>query len=344
MTITTTQPHPGRRHLRRGRRADLHRRPDPAPADERRLGHYQRLVGAQHRQGGHGGAGAGGHHRSVPASGPPDPRAGADRLLGVRRRIPPHAQHRGHRARSSSPDWRTRRPATSTTWLSLPSVARLPTASAAWGPSSSSLASGIWLVAYSSVSHSLGPASCLGGRRRSSPWPPSPPWRSRCCRSPSTARWLFRWVWPSSASGSPCGVTSAPPPPRLHPRSAAWSMRQPSEAGFASNLILSQLPNHRGKVNEKRSPNTPAHVGHRSSPYRRALHRRRGLRSQGYRPNRHDNGDCIQGAADSGDHSTQLYVSGSLSELALGAVAVSYAAIAMLIRKPGATAATVAAV
>ncbi len=42
-------------------------------------------------------------------------------------------------------------------------------------------------------------------------------------------------------------------------------------------------------------------------------------------------------------HSTQLYVSGSLSELALGAVAVSYAAIAMLVRKRGATAATVAA-
>jgi len=43
-------------------------------------------------------------------------------------------------------------------------------------------------------------------------------------------------------------------------------------------------------------------------------------------------------------HSTQLYVSGSLSELALGAVAISYAAIAMLVRKRGSTAATVAAV
>jgi hypothetical protein len=42
-------------------------------------------------------------------------------------------------------------------------------------------------------------------------------------------------------------------------------------------------------------------------------------------------------------HSTQLYASGSLTELALGAVAVSYAAIAMLIRKRGSTAATVAA-
>ena len=42
-------------------------------------------------------------------------------------------------------------------------------------------------------------------------------------------------------------------------------------------------------------------------------------------------------------HSTQLYVSGSLTELALGAVAVSYAAIAMLVRKRGSTAATVAA-
>jgi hypothetical protein len=41
-------------------------------------------------------------------------------------------------------------------------------------------------------------------------------------------------------------------------------------------------------------------------------------------------------------HSTQLFVSGSLSELALGAVAVSYAAIAMLVRKRGSTAATVA--
>jgi hypothetical protein len=39
----------------------------------------------------------------------------------------------------------------------------------------------------------------------------------------------------------------------------------------------------------------------------------------------------------------QLYASGSLSELALGAVAVSYAAIAILIRRRGATVATVAA-
>ena len=42
-------------------------------------------------------------------------------------------------------------------------------------------------------------------------------------------------------------------------------------------------------------------------------------------------------------HSTQLYASGSLSELALGAVAVSYAAIAMLARKRGSTTATIAA-
>jgi hypothetical protein len=41
-------------------------------------------------------------------------------------------------------------------------------------------------------------------------------------------------------------------------------------------------------------------------------------------------------------HSTQLYLSGSLTELALGAVAVSYAAIAILVRKRAATLATVA--
>ncbi|HEY3923706.1 MAG TPA: hypothetical protein VGL75_04030 [Acidothermaceae bacterium] len=41
-------------------------------------------------------------------------------------------------------------------------------------------------------------------------------------------------------------------------------------------------------------------------------------------------------------HSTQLFISGSLSELALGAVAVSYAAIAVLVRKRGSTAATIA--
>ena len=41
-------------------------------------------------------------------------------------------------------------------------------------------------------------------------------------------------------------------------------------------------------------------------------------------------------------HTTQLYVSGSLSELALGAVAISYGAIAMLVRKRGSTAAMVA--
>jgi hypothetical protein len=42
-------------------------------------------------------------------------------------------------------------------------------------------------------------------------------------------------------------------------------------------------------------------------------------------------------------HSTQLYVSGSLSELALGGVAVSYAAIATLVRKRGSRTATLAA-
>jgi hypothetical protein len=42
-------------------------------------------------------------------------------------------------------------------------------------------------------------------------------------------------------------------------------------------------------------------------------------------------------------HNTQLYASGSLSELALGAVAVSYAAIATLVRKRGSMAATIAA-
>jgi hypothetical protein len=42
-------------------------------------------------------------------------------------------------------------------------------------------------------------------------------------------------------------------------------------------------------------------------------------------------------------HSTQLYLSGSLSLLALGAVAVSYAAIASLVRGRGSAAATVAA-
>lgn len=43
------------------------------------------------------------------------------------------------------------------------------------------------------------------------------------------------------------------------------------------------------------------------------------------------------------NHSSQLYASGSLSELALGAVAISYAAIAMLVRQRGSMAATIAA-
>jgi hypothetical protein len=43
-------------------------------------------------------------------------------------------------------------------------------------------------------------------------------------------------------------------------------------------------------------------------------------------------------------HTAQLYVSGSLTELALGAVVVSYVAIAILVGKRGATVATVAAV
>jgi hypothetical protein len=42
------------------------------------------------------------------------------------------------------------------------------------------------------------------------------------------------------------------------------------------------------------------------------------------------------------NHSTQLYASGSLSELALVGVAISYGAIAMLVRKRGSTAATIA--
>ena len=41
-------------------------------------------------------------------------------------------------------------------------------------------------------------------------------------------------------------------------------------------------------------------------------------------------------------HHTQLYISGSLTELALGALIISYGAIAMLIRKRGSTAATIA--
>jgi hypothetical protein len=43
-------------------------------------------------------------------------------------------------------------------------------------------------------------------------------------------------------------------------------------------------------------------------------------------------------------HSTQLYVSASLSELALAGVAISYGAIAMLIRRRASTAATIAVV
>jgi hypothetical protein len=43
-------------------------------------------------------------------------------------------------------------------------------------------------------------------------------------------------------------------------------------------------------------------------------------------------------------HSSQLYVSGSLSEIALGAVPVSYALIATLVRKRGSAAAVIAAV
>jgi hypothetical protein len=44
----------------------------------------------------------------------------------------------------------------------------------------------------------------------------------------------------------------------------------------------------------------------------------------------------------SAKHHTQLYISGSLTELALAAVVISYGAIAMLIRKRGSTAATIA--
>ena len=43
------------------------------------------------------------------------------------------------------------------------------------------------------------------------------------------------------------------------------------------------------------------------------------------------------------NHTTQLYLSGSLTLLALGALAVSYAAIAALVRDRGSALATVAA-
>jgi hypothetical protein len=41
-------------------------------------------------------------------------------------------------------------------------------------------------------------------------------------------------------------------------------------------------------------------------------------------------------------HHTQLFISGSITELALGALIISYGAIAMLIRKRGSTTATIA--
>jgi len=66
--------------------------------------------------------------------------------------------------------------------------------------------------------------------------------------------------------------------------------------------------------------NTSTSVRTRSSLHRSALHRGRGYRPKGYRPDRHDNGGSAQGVADCSKAPSQLYISGSLTELALGAL------------------------
>ena len=63
--------------------------------------------GAQLRQGGHGGARAGRHHRHVPAPVPPGRAARPRRLPDLRGRIPDHVQRRGHRRRRPAGPGRT---------------------------------------------------------------------------------------------------------------------------------------------------------------------------------------------------------------------------------------------
>ena len=75
----------------------------------------------------------------------------------------------------------------------------------------------------------------------------------------------------------------------------------------------------------------------------RALHRLRGARSQRHRSISDGRGPRLKLLAIAARHPTQLYVAATLSLLALGAVAVSYAAIALLITGRGWVIATVAA-
>ena len=96
--------------------------------------------------------------------------------------------------------------------------------------------------------------------------------------------------------------------------------------------------------NEKRRPNTPTHAGPHPSPHRRGLD----IGAEGLDPKGTDQIITTTAIAFkvlpiAARHSNQLYLSGSLSELALGAVAIVYVVIAILVRKRGSTAATVAA-
>jgi hypothetical protein len=77
--------------------------------------------------------------------------------------------------------------------------------------------------------------------------------------------------------------------------------------------------------------------------HRRALRQRRGAKPQGHRPGDRHHSYRVQDLALAASHSAQLYLSGSLTVLALGGLAVSYAAIAMLVTGRGWVIATVAA-
>src|ERR1700722_9902322 len=64
-----------------------------------------------------------------------------------------------------------------------------------------------------------------------------------------------------------------------------------------------------GAVNEQRLTNPSEDVRSRASPHGCDLHERRGTESQGHRPDRHDDGNRLEGSADCGEaHDSTLRV------------------------------------
>ena len=96
-------------------------------------------------------------------------------------------------------------------------------------------------------------------------------------------------------------------------------------------------------VLDSAGPGTSAGAGTVSPRRRRAVHQCRGPEPRGTDEPISGRATALKELPIAAHHPAQLYVSGSLTLLALGALAVSYAAIATLVRHRGSATATVAA-